>query len=296
MMKEQNFKKAIGKSLLVVMLLVMLVVMSLSGCGNPSDSNNTYAISSNETFEKTETKTKTKTLTILAAASLTEVTKVLASAYEKVDPRVILVFSYGSSGTLQTQIEEGVRADIFFSAGKKQMDKLIGEDLVIKDTTKDLLKNELVLIVPKLKDEIDENKTPYLTSFSDLANDQVKLVAMGDPAGVPVGQYSEMVLANLGILEKVRKKSNYGSDVRQVLTWVEMGEVDCGIVYDSDAKTSNKVSVICEAPLGSHDPIIYPIGIINESKNVPEAQAFIEFLSSSEAIKIFEDFGFSRNE
>lgn len=309
MIKKQYFNHTMKKCLLIVLLLVI----GLSGCGNPSDGNNTYATSSNESVENTET----KTLTILAAASLTDVTKALASAYEKTDPQLTLVFSYGSSGTLQTQIEEGVRADIFFSAGKKQMDKLIEEDLMIKDATKELLKNELVLIVPKATEttketvatnttdatdeayplsEANQNRAPYLTSFSDLASEKVKLVALGDPDGVPVGQYSEMVLTNLGILEKVQKKSNYGSDVRQVLTWVEIGEVDCGIVYASDAKTSDKVTVVCEAPIGSHDPIIYPIGIIKQSKNVPEAEAFIEFLSSSEAIKLFEEFGFSRNE
>jgi len=145
--------------------------------------------------------------------------------------------------------------------------------------------NKVVLITPK-------DSKADITAFADLTSDKVKRIALGEPKGVPVGQYSEEIFTSLNILDQMKAKAVYGSDVRQVLTWTEAGEVDCGIVYATDAATSQKIKVVAEAPAGSHKPVIYPAAAIKASKNLDEAKDFLTFLSTPEVTKIFEKYGF----
>lgn len=260
------------KQIFAVLAAAVLGTAALSGCS--SEDKNTSG-------------KKTATLTISAAASLTDVTKDIAEKYKEKEPNVELRFSYGSSGALQTQIEESADADVFMSAAQKQMDALSKKNLIDKKSRADLLENKLVLIVPK------SSKTSVKT-FEDLAESSVKKVALGEPEAVPVGQYSEGVFQKLGILDKIKKKANYGSDVRQVLTWVESGEVDCGVVYMTDAKISKKVKVVCEAPKKAADPVIYPVAVLKDSRHQKEAQKFVDFLKTDEILKLFESYGFQR--
>lgn len=260
------------KQLLAVLAAAVLGASVLSGCSSQ---------------EKETSQKETTTLTISAAASLTDVSKDIAKKYKEKEPDVKLDFSYGSSGALQTQIEEGAETDIFMSAAQKQMDALSKKNLVNKKSRVNLLENKLVLIVPK------DSKTS-IKSFKDLAKSEVKKVALGEPKSVPVGQYSEGVFKNLGILDKIKKKANYGSDVRQVLTWVESGEVDCGVVYMTDAKISDKVKVVCEAPKKAADAVIYPVAVLKDSKHSKEAQKFVDYLKTDEILKLFESYGFQR--
>lgn len=225
-------------------------------------------------------------LLVSAAASLTDVLKEIATAYAAVAPQVKLTFTFGSSGTLQTQIEEGAPADLFFSAGKKQMKALEEKKLLLEGTNTELLQNKIVLIVPAAS-------ALGLKSFDDVAAETVKLVALGEAKSVPVGQYSEQVFTNLGTWDKVKAKANFGSDVRQVLTWVEGGEVDCGVVYATDAMTTDKVKVVAEAPEGSSDKVIYPAAVLATSKNADAAEAFLAFLQGEEAKKLFAKYGFT---
>jgi len=251
--------------------MAMCVVLALVGCGT-----------ANETAPSGE-------LTIAAAASLTDVTAEIAEAYKAVAPNVKLTFTYGSSGALQTQIEQGAPVDVFMSAAQKQMNALEDESLLLDGSRSNLLENKVVLIVPK-------DSASDITSFEDLAKDTVGTVAMGDPASVPAGQYAEEVLTSLGIVDTVEAKANLGTDVRQVLTWVENGEVDAGIVYATDAATTDKVTVVCEAPEGSVKQIIYPVAILKASANAEAAQAFIDFLKSDACATIFEKYGFAMAE
>jgi molybdate transport system substrate-binding protein len=253
--KPKTHKLMIIKSKFINILVAIFFVLNASACGS---------IVENATASEDKDLVEAKELTILAAASLMDVTVALKEAYKTIEPSVELVFSYGSSGTLMSQIQEGVEADLFFSAGKKQVNQLQEEELLLPELTRDLLKNKLVLIVPK--EEAKTNSTVKLTSFDDVIKEEVTLIGLGDPSGVPVGQYSKAVFEHLGILDQIYSKSNYGSDARQVLTWVEMGEVDCGVVYATDAIHSKRVLIVCEAPEGSHDPIIYPISVLTESK------------------------------
>lgn len=225
-------------------------------------------------------------LHVAAAASLTDVMKELADTYEKDHPGVKLVFNFGSSGALQQAIENGGETDLFYSAAQKQMNALQDSGNLVEGTRKDLLENEVVLVVPK-----EGGKD--IKSFEDLTRSDIQHVALGEPKGVPVGQYTEEVLKKLGILDQVKAKAVYGSDVRQVLSWTETGDADCGVVYATDAAVSDKVKVAAKAPAGSHKPVIYPAAVIKGTKHPDEAKDFLAFTSSDAAKKIFEKYGFT---
>jgi len=202
--------------------------------------------------------------------------------YAKEAPNVKLVFNFDSSGKLQTQIENGAEADIFLSAAEKQMDAL--ESYIVSTSRKDLLLNKVVLIVPEGEDK-------GIASFDDIATDKVSLIALGN-ADVPVGQYSEEIFTTLGTWDAISKKASLGSNVKEVLSQVENGSVDCGIVYSTDAATSNGVTIIAEAPEGSHKAIVYPAAVLSASQSQEAAQAFLDYLNMPEAEKVFEKIGF----
>ncbi|MBP2630864.1 MAG: modA [Firmicutes bacterium] len=266
-MKKRNFVMALCS------LCLMLLVLA-AGCGNSAEKKEAAAPAK----EKVE-------IFVSAAASLTDVMKEIAQMYEKENPNVKLTFSFGASGALQTAIEQGAPSDIFLSAAQKQMDALDKGGLLADGTKKDLLINKVVLITPK-------DSKAGIADFKDVMSEKVKRIALGEPKGVPVGQYSEEIFTSLNGLDQVKAKAVYGSDVRQVLTWVESGEVDCGIVYATDAATSKKITVVAEAPAGSHKPVVYPASALKSSKNLEQAKAFLDYLSKPEVGKVFEKYGF----
>lgn len=271
------------KRMISALVSAMMLFALLAGCGgqtiesSPSPSASAPASASGQEVE----------LYVSAAASLTDVFNELAEAYKTVAPNVKLTFTFDSSGTLQTQIEEGAPADVFVSAALKQMNALDKKDLVVSDTIKKLLVNKVVLIVPK-------DSTADIKSFEDVATEKVSMVAIGE-SSVPVGQYTEEIYTNLNLWDKVKAKANFGSNVRAVLAWVEGGEVDCGIVYATDAASSDQVKVVCEAPEGTHQAVIYPAAVLKNSTHSEEAKAFVDFLSSDTATAIFEAAGFTMN-
>ena len=233
-----------------------------------------------------EKKTEPVELHVAAAASLTDVMQELASAYEQAHPEVKVIFNFGSSGALQQAIQNGGQADLFFSAAQKQMNVLEKEGLLAENTRKDLLRNELVLIVPA------DGGSASLNDFRQLPDGAIKHIALGEPKGVPVGQYAEEVFTNLGMLEKVKAKAVYGSDVRQVLAWVESGDADCGVVYATDAAVSKKVKIVAKAPAGSHKPIVYPAAVLKDSKHQDMARDFLAFAASEDSKMLFAKYGF----
>lgn len=267
-MNLKENKSAAGKSgVAAVMAILLSAAMFTAGCAQ-----------------------EPKELTVLAAASLTDVCDEIKERYEAEHEDVVLNFSYGSSGALQSQIEEGAPADVFFSAATKQMDALDGEGLMASDSIVELLENKIVLVVPADSDDMG------LTSFEDVVTDKVSLIGLGEPESVPAGQYAEEAFASLGVLEQVKEKANYGSDVRTVLSWVETGAVDCGIVYATDAYGTEGVRIVAEAPEGSCSRVIYPVGVVKASGHEKEAEDFILYLQKDETLALFESYGFSRIE
>ena len=223
-------------------------------------------------------------LTVSAAVSLKDAFREIADLNEKRNGTKIH-FNYGASGALQKQIESGAPADVFASAGARQMDDLAAKGFIIPGTRKDFARNSLVLIVPAKNAGID--------AFSALANPAIKKVAVGNPKTVPAGQYTEQALNKLKLLPQIQTKLIFAEDVRQVLDYVVRDEVDAGVVYLSDALSAgDKVKVIARASEDSHDPILYPIAVVKDSKQQDAATKFIELVLSSEGQAILVKHGF----
>ncbi len=262
------------KKVLLLASIVLLTIFSLGGCGSSSSANNTTNMS-----------VKTLTLNISAAASLTDSLNAVEVEYKKENANIKFTNNYGASGTLEQQIEQGAPVDLFISADTTNMDKLKDKGLVDEKSIADILRNELVLVVP-ISSKLD------LKSFLDLTKDSVTHIAVGEPAAVPAGKYAEQVFASLNITDKVKPKEILGKDVKGVLTWVEEGNADAGVVYSTDAKISKKVKVVASAPKDSHKAIVYPGAVVKATKNSAEANKFLKFLSSSQAKAIFKKYGF----
>jgi molybdate transport system substrate-binding protein len=223
-------------------------------------------------------------LTVSAATSLQDALEAIKPTYETKKKDLSITYNFGSSGSLQQQIEQGAPVDIFVSAAAKQMDALEAKNMLLPGTRHDLLRNKVVLIVPK------DNTT--IASFEDLGTDALTQIALGEPKSVPAGKYAEEIFTSLGILDTVKSKAVYGKDVRQVLNYVATGNVDAGIVYLSDAKASDDVKVVATAPEDSHSPVIYPIAVLKDSANPETAKELEDFLFTSEAQTMFKEYGF----
>ncbi len=226
-------------------------------------------------------------LLISAAASLKDALGEVDDLYQKQHPDVSISLNLGGSGTLEMQIEQGAPADAFISAAPEEMDALESKGLLRADTRVDLLTNRLVLIVPK-----DNRGVGEIRNFQDLLRADVRTVALGDPRSVPAGMYAQQTLTTLGIYDAVRRKAVFGSDVRQVLAYVETGSADAGIVYATDAAISQRVRIAAEAPPGAAPQIVYPAAAMKSSAHPTEAENYLHFLESDVARAIFLRYGF----
>ena len=227
------------------------------------------------------------TILMAAAASLEYSMKDdLIPMFQEQHPNITVEGTYDSSGKLQTQIESGIDADLFFSAAEKQMTALKDENLIDGDSIQNLLENKIVLVVPS------DKKDAY-TKFEDVVN--AETIAVGDPESVPVGQYSQEALTSLGLWDQVSAKASLGTNVTEVLNWVSEGSADAGIVYATDAATKkDSLAVVAEAPEGSlAQKVLYPAGIVSSSTKKDAAQLFLDFLASDQASKVFEEYGFT---
>lgn len=260
---------------LLVMLLITFM-LGMTGCSQTKPS---------ETQAPTTTE-KPVTLTISAAASLTAAMGEIKTLYTKEKENITINYNFGGSGALQQQIEQGATADLFFSAAAKQMDALQKKGLILDDTKLNLLGNTVVMVVKS-------DDTSGISDFKDATSDKIKKIALGEPKTVPVGQYSEEIFTSLNILDIVKSKAVYGKDVKEVLAWVETGNVDAGVVYGSDAKASKKVKIATTAGKDLYKtPVVYPVAVIKASKNIDDTKAFLKFLSSDKAKEVFEKHGF----
>ena len=234
---------------------------------------------------------ETQEILVAAAASLQYVMEdEIQPAFEAANPDIKLSFTFDSSGKLQTQIEEGADADVFFSAATKQMDALLEENLIDADSVVDLLENKITLIVPA-------GSELGITGFEDIT--KAENIALGDPESVPVGQYAKEAFESLGMWDEVEAKTSFGTNVTEVLSWVAAGSADAGIVYLTDATTSDQfdqVEIVGYAPEGSVSKVIYPVGVVSASTKKEAAQKFVDYLGSEEALGFFADYGFSANE
>jgi len=274
------------------LLLALALLFSLAACGGtPVETLSPSPVAASE--EPTPAAEPVE-LTVFAAASMTETLDRVIALYKTLAPNVTVITTYDSSGTLQTQIEEGAACDIFISAAQKQMNALDvtkdetanpkGQDYIDPDTRMNLLENKVTLVVP-------EGNPAKITGFADLAN--ASLIALGN-SDVPVGSYSLEILSYLGLdiaaLESAGKVT-YGSNVKEVTTQVSEGTVDCGIVYATDAFSAG-LTVVDTATKDMCKQVIYPAAMLRQTKNADAAKAFLEYLKSDEAMAVFTSVGF----
>jgi molybdate transport system substrate-binding protein len=238
-------------------------------------------------FAATETQPPAPTATILvaAAASLQKALQEVTPLYTQANPNQIVNYNFAASGVLEQQIQQGAPVDVFIAAADKQINSLQKQGLLVAGTHQNLLTNQLVLITPK------QSHIP-LTSFRQLTNPEIKRISIGEPRTVPAGQYATEVLQHLGILERVKSKFVLGNNVKSVLTTVETGDVEAGIVYITDAKSSDRVTIAAIADPKLHSPIHYPIAIMKASKSLAGSKQYIEFLKSKSARTVFKKYGF----
>ena len=283
-MKKRNLKQ------MVSLVLSLILITGLAACGQPSADGEDSPSHESEPVE----------LVVFAAASMTETLTEIGEMYKQVEPHVTLTFNFDSSGTLKTQIEEGAACDIFISAAQKQMNELDGSkgsdvnpkglDFVEQGTRIDLLQNTVALAVP-------EGTPKNVMDFNDMAEKLKKgqiLLAMGNE-DVPVGQYTQKVLAFYGLDEEALAKAGcitYGSNVKEVTTQVDQASVDCGVIYGTDAYSAGlfTVDVATKVMCGQ---IIYPAAVLNISKHKEEATAYLEYLQSDECMAVFTKVGFA---
>ena len=261
------------------------MVLPLAGCGT------SQATETKENAEAAEV-----TLNVFAAASMTETLTEIQEMYKEVAPNVTLVFNFDSSGTLKTQIQEGADCDVFISAAQKQMNQLDkdadpevnteGLDYVLEGTRINLLENKVVLAVP-------DGNPKGIESFADLGTDKLSLLALGNE-DVPVGQYSEEILTNLGMLDQLEQenKITYGSNVKEVTTQVSEAAADAGIIYATDAYSAG-LPVAAQADDTMCKQVIYPAAVLNISENQDAAEAFLDYLKTDDCMKVFEEVGFT---
>ena len=273
------------KKRILAAMMAAVMVFSMVGCGSKADEKTDDTAKTEATDNKGSDEEETE-IQVFIAASLKNVMDELAAQYNEEHPNVKITYNADSSGTLQTQIEEGSRCDIFFSAATKQMDALTEEGCMKEDSEADLLENKIVAIVPK-------DSKLELNSFEDLAN--AETVALGDPDSVPAGQYAKEALTSLNLWDEVSAKASFGTNVTEVLNWVAEGSAEAGVVYATDAAArAEDVEVKAETPEGSLEkPVIYPVGILERTEHSAEAEAFLKFLQSDEAGEIFKEYGFT---
>lgn len=281
------------KRKIALLLAGIMACGMLTACGDGGKSSSTSKSTSAESIsaqsepeeEVTPEAEQTKLLVAAAASLKNAYDEKLIPMFQDANPGVLVEGTYDASGKLQTQIEEGLEADVFMSAAPKQMNELNDKGLILSDTMTDLLENKIVLIVPAGSDST-------LTAFEDIAN--ANSIAIGDPASVPVGQYAQEALTNLGIWDSIQDKVSLGTNVTEVLNQVAAGSADAGIVYATDAASMpEQVKVVAEAPADSVSKAIYPAAVVKNTQHMEEAKAFVEFLKTPEAIKVFEEYGFT---
>ena len=270
-----------------IWILMLVLALALAACGGKSAAPDTGAAGPAE-------------LIVFAAASMQETLTEIGENYQREHPGVTLVFNFDSSGTLKTQIEEGADCDIFISAGQKQMDQLDaaaspdvitdGLDFVLTDTRFNLLENKVALAVPD-GNPAGINSYDGLKAALEAGN---ILLAMGNE-DVPVGQYTQKILAYFGLDEASLNDAGvltYGSNVKEVVTQVAEGTVDCGIIYGTDAFSAG-LTVVDTATAEMCGQVIYPAAALNISKHQEDAQDFLYYLRTPAAGDVLEAVGFT---
>lgn len=225
-----------------------------------------------------------KTVRVFAAASLTTVMPEIGQAFQKKHPDALLEFNFAASSMLAKQIEHGAAADIFISANRDWVESLVKKGRLQEKSRRDLIGNNLVLIVST------ENEFT-IVGLADLLQPKVRRIALADWAHVPAGIYSKQALQKAAMWSAISSKCIPALDVRAALAYVERGDVDCGLVYKTDAVMSKRVKIASELPDEIEPDIVYSMALTTNAQQ-PYVQSFFEFVQSPTASTIFRENGF----
>lgn len=250
----------------------------LAGCGAASPPSDETAAAA-AAVPKVE-------LLVSAAASLTDVLGEIGANYESAHPGIKLVFNFGASGVLQQQIEQGAPADLFFSAAESNMKALLDKQLIDAAYVRQVVRNELVAVVPK------DGGGSVPSQLADLDQTAVKTVAIGIPESVPAGAYAKQALTGAKLWEALQPKIVQAKDVRQVLAYVETGNADIGFVYRTDALISDKAKVAFAVDPSLYAPAAYPLGVVKTTKQAEDSRKLFDYLLGKEAAEVFRKYGF----
>jgi molybdate transport system substrate-binding protein len=217
------------------------------------------------------------------AASLSDALIKLGDQFKK-ETAISVVFNFGASSLLARQIEEGSPGDLFFSADEEKVDQLQQKGLVIESSRRSLLSNTLVIVAAR-----DSGIT--LQTGNDLRMLKGR-IAIAEYQSVPAGIYAKKYLTNIGLWQELSERLVPVQNVRAALAAVEAGNVQTGIVYKTDARISSRVRVAYEVPQNSGPAISYSIVLLKQSKDLPSAKKFYDFLLRPSSIEVFRGFGF----
>lgn len=262
-----------------VVLLVSIISVILLGCNAENNQDKNVDDARNDS--------KQEKLMISAAASLTDAMDEITKNYEAEHPEIELEFNFAGSGKLAQQIQQGAPVDVFISANESWMDTLVHGEEIDENERLDVTGNRLVIIT--------QNDTDiHYDAFDEIDGSELDQIAIGNPKSVPAGEYAKDVLDYLHKWDELEEQFVYAKDVRQVLTYVESGNVDIGFVYESDALSADNVKIITYSNPENHDKIMYPGAILNGSEMQKEGKEFLQYLTSEEGQEILEKYGFSK--
>ena len=260
------------KRYMVFILVSILVVCLLSvGCSTMGDKRE---------------KAGSIELHISAALGLKEALLDIEKQYEKEHPEIKIVYNFAAAGVLASQIDNGAPCDIFLSAAIKQVNDLKNKNLLQENTIRDIVGNRLVLVVPV-------GNPLQIKDFKDLTKENVHYIGFGDVKTMPAGQYGQECLENLGIWQQVESKFVVGKTVREIVAYVESGNADAAIAFETVVINNTKVEIAAFAPEGTHQTVIFPGAVLKNAKNPAVAQSFFDYLTSTAALNIFKNYGFS---
>lgn len=276
------------KKVLSTIILIALMV-PLVACDGNKEVVETPVVNTVTEDEGNDDNVEDVDLYLSVAASVQDAILELQEVYEAENKNVSIIPNFGASGALMQQIEEGVDADLFISAGKKQVDQLEEKGLLINESRIDFLKNDLVLIV-------NERNKDKVKSLDDLLTLEGTAIAMGEPESVPAGKYTLEALQSLGLYDSLEPHIVFTKDVRQALDYVDTENTLAGFCYASDAKMATNSVVAEVVPSDAHAPIVYPAAILKDTKNLEEIEKFFAFLQTAESKAVFEKYGFKLSE
>ncbi|HWP98122.1 MAG TPA: molybdate ABC transporter substrate-binding protein [Syntrophomonadaceae bacterium] len=265
-----------SKQYVVLFVITSILLTMLIGCQKGA----------NAPTDKAVVTTPSSELLISSAPSLKASLEEIKTLYNSKHPDIKITYNYGPSGAIKNQIIQGAATDVFISQGAAEMDELDQKGILKTGSRVNLLSDELVLIVNK-------NNTS-INSFEDLTKPEVKKIGIGEAQTVPAAKIAQQTLEYLKLWDSLQTKLVVGKDLNQITAWVESGDADAGLVWDTIAMTSSKVRVAAKASADTHKPVVLPAAVVAASKSSVQASDFLKFLQSDEAMQVFQKNGFTK--